>query len=927
LAQTDGDVAREETDRARVLFPDLGSTAGRLLNWLSDRLLRHWVMLAVTGASILALVLGSTALLWREALAARQEEEREVAALARHVAEVENDPLVRGDAGAAREALGTLAASQNVRTAALYGARGDLLMAVPLRGGEAAVPGRAPEPGARRIAGRLESVQSIGRPGRRVGVLYVRADTDMLAARLSRSAPWIASVLLVCVLLALAFGLTLDRRVWRPVLELAGTARAVSRGGDYRLRAPEARIEELRLLTADFNAMVARFEEQERELRATQARLEGLVRKRGDELRLETSERRRAEDHSYLLSQALETSQDLVSIADLDDRFTYVNRAFLDAYGYEEAEVLGRGVRLIDSPNNPAGLRERISEGTAAGGWHGELLNRRKGGREFPIALSTSLVRDEAGRVVGYLGVASDIGQRRAAEERVCLLRAALEAAVDSVVITDAAGRIEWVNPGFTRLTGYATDEVVGLLVTRLSGESQDEAYPEGFWATLREGKVWKGEIIRRRRDGTRYHEELTVTPVRDERGRVAHYVGIQRDISERRRLEAQVRQATKMEAVGRLAGGVAHDFNNLLGVIRGHGELAQAQLEPEAPGRDRIDEILAAAGRAATLTQQLLAFSRKQVMEPKVLDLNGVVSGVRSLLRPLVGEDIEVEVQLAEALGRVKADPNQIDQVLMNLAANARDAMPHGGRLTLGTRNVELDDAFCQDHPGARPGRHVALLVGDTGIGIDAATLAHVFEPFFTTKQMGKGTGLGLATVYGIVKQSDGYVWVDSELGRGTTVTVYLPRVEADVAAAPAPRKHTAAGRGETVLLVEDEDCLRPLAAELLGSCGYQVLTARSGSEALTQARTHDGEIALLLTDVVMPGMSGPQLASALRERHPSLRVLYMSGYLADTMAQHGILEEGMLLLNKPFSSVELTEKVREALADPVPSPAAPGA
>jgi two-component system cell cycle sensor histidine kinase/response regulator CckA len=407
---------------------------------------------------------------------------------------------------------------------------------------------------------------------------------------------------------------------------------------------------------------------------------------------------------------------------------------------------------------------------------------------------------------------------------------------------------------------------------------------------------------------------QLSVRAVRGRGGEVEYYETFVRDVTEQRRLEGQLLQAQKMEAVGRLAGGVAHDFNNLLTVILSYGDLLLEDLPRDAPQRDDVAEIRQAAVAASALTRQLLAFSRQQVLEPRVLDVNAVVAGTEKLLTRLIGEDVRLTISLATTVGLVKVDPGQLEQIIMNLAVNARDAMPQGGRLTIETGDVEMDETYVRGHPLAHAGHYVMLAVSDTGVGMDAETQARIFEPFFTTKEVGKGTGLGLATVYGIVKQSGGFIWVYSEPGHGTTFKVYLPRVDEPVspAAAAAP---PAAGGAETVLVVEDVAAVRTVAREMLERRGYTVLEAPDGESALRLAGKHRGEIHLLLTDVVMPGGSGRALADRLLALRPGMKVLYMSGYTDDAVVRHGILEAGIAYLQKPFAPDSLTRKVRAVL------------
>ncbi|MBI4458754.1 MAG: response regulator, partial [Acidobacteria bacterium] len=382
------------------------------------------------------------------------------------------------------------------------------------------------------------------------------------------------------------------------------------------------------------------------------------------------------------------------------------------------------------------------------------------------------------------------------------------------------------------------------------------------------------------------------------------------------RRTEEQLRQSQKLEAIGRLAGGIAHDFNNHLGIIIGFSEVIVDALGSDDPLRTKAEMIKEAGLRAASLTRQLLAFSRKQVLEPRVLDLNAVVTEVTNMLRPLIGEDVELVEVLSPELGQVKADPAQIDQIIMNLAVNARDAMPDGGRLTIETANVELDEDYSEGHAATRSGPYVMLAISDTGIGMDKEIQAHMFEPFFTTKGQDKGTGLGLATVYGIVKQSGGYIWVYSEVGRGTTFKIYLPKLDVAVPAAKIDKVLPSALTGsETILVAEDEEMLRELAREFLASSGYTVLEAGNGEQAIEISGRHQGPIHLLMTDAVMPRMGGRELAQSLRSRRPDIKVLYVSGYTDDAIFRNGLLAPGTAFLQKPFTRETLLFKLREVL------------
>jgi two-component system cell cycle sensor histidine kinase/response regulator CckA len=403
--------------------------------------------------------------------------------------------------------------------------------------------------------------------------------------------------------------------------------------------------------------------------------------------------------------------------------------------------------------------------------------------------------------------------------------------------------------------------------------------------------------------------------PVTDEEGKVYRIAGVAEDITERRQLEDQLRQAQKMEAIGQLAGGVAHDFNNLLTVITGHSQLAFAQLLAEDPLRYGLEQITKAAFRAASLTRQLLAFSRKQVLQPRVLSLNNIVSNIEGMLGRLIGEDIQLKTVLEPQLEPVKADPGQIEQVIFNLIGNARDAMPRGGIVSIETANILLDTEYCSTHQTVSPGWHVMLAVRDTGFGMDGNTLSHMFEPFFTTKEPGKGTGLGLATVYGIIKQSGGSISVDSEVGRGTTISVYLPRAEGPVEEVKSIDITSTASGSETILLVEDDEMVRELTADILKKKGYEVLEAREPYEALRISRQFDRPIHLMLTDVVMPQRSGPQLVEQIIPLHPDMKVLYMSGYAVHAIYRPGVFDPGVNFIEKPFGADALLQKIRQVL------------
>ncbi|HEX7520161.1 MAG TPA: PAS domain S-box protein, partial [Candidatus Deferrimicrobium sp.] len=582
---------------------------------------------------------------------------------------------------------------------------------------------------------------------------------------------------------------------------------------------------------------------------------------------------------SRILATLIEASPLAIVTFDPEGVVTMWNPAAERIFGWSENEALGMHLPFVPAEKQGEflALRRRALLGEVF--TEPELHRRRADGSPIIVSVSTSPLRRPDGTIYGIMSILMDVTERKAAEESRARLTMAVEQAGESIVVTDTRGTIQFVNPAFERITGYDRMEVIGRNPRILKSGRHDAAFYRNLWETLRRGEVWRGTFLDKRKDGTLYEEDAVISPVRDPSGQVVNYVAVKRDVTDVRRMEERLRQSQKMEAVGRLAGGIAHDFNNLLTAISGYSDLLLHRLPDYSTLRRDVEEIRKSGDRAATLTRQLLAFSRRQVLQPKVLDLNTVVTAMGQMLRRLIGEDIELSTDLSPSLSRVKADPGQIEQVIVNLAVNVRDAMPDGGRITVATADAELFPADAVAHPEVRPGSHVLLSVADTGHGMSDETQAHLFEPFFTTKERGKGTGLGLATVYGIVQQSGGHIRVNSATDRGSTFLIYLPRVEtpqdvlqgADRALPPHPSPGT-----ETVLLAEDEEVVRRLAREILSGNGYKVLEAGNGREALLLSKAHRGEIHLLLTDVVMPKMSGRELTDRIRLQRPDLRILY---------------------------------------------------
>ena len=529
-------------------------------------------------------------------------------------------------------------------------------------------------------------------------------------------------------------------------------------------------------------------------------------------------------------------------------------------------------------------------------------------------------VRDDAGAIVAGMSMSLDITEAKHGEQALRgsrdLLQKIIESSSDAIVAKDLEGRYVLINSSAARLLGRPAGEIVGRDDTALFPADQAS---RSRAADARVGARGESETAEEHVvvDGHRRTLLLTRSPLRDYDGRIIGVLGVARDVTEQRQLEERLSRAQRMESVARLAGGIAHDFNNLLTVVLGSAEILLDDLPRAYARRNDLEEIKTAATQAAQLTRQVLAYSRQQVLAPRLLDLNGLVGGMERALRPLVGARIELVLDLAAASSAVRVDSAQLEQAVMNLVLNARDAMPGGGRLEVVTRTVVVDEAFAREHAPMRPGRYTTLAVHDTGVGMDDETQSHLFEPFFTTKPGRHGAGLGLATTYGIVKQSGGYIWTESAPGAGATFTIYLPWHEPLVAAAvPASDSSvTARGAGETVLVVDDEPAVRVVTKRILQRSGYAVLEAAGGVEALDTLREHPGPVHLLLTDVIMPEMNGREVAQRVRGQRPGIRIVYMSGYSPEAIAHDGLLDEGAAFVRKPFESGLLLQTVRRAL------------
>ncbi len=635
------------------------------------------------------------------------------------------------------------------------------------------------------------------------------------------------------------------------------------------------------------------------------------------------TQRKHAENELLRLRKAVESSGEAIFLTDPDGIITWINPAFTDIYGYTAAEVVGHCTpRVLKggtlAPEAYRKFWERILRKEVV---TGEMVNKTRDGKLVSVESSVNPVLDESGAIIGFLAIQKDVSDRKVTEaalhESEELYRTLVETSPDAIFLAALDGTVRLCNQRAVAMAGCGSAaELIGLNAFNFVAEEEREGAREKAHSLLVSHEVNNKEHTLVRKDGSRFPAELSVSLYQDSHGQPKGMVGIMRDLTSRRRLEAQLLQAQKMEAIGKLAGGVAHDFNNLLTAIIGYSDLLLSDSAVTHSMRQDVQAIKKVGEKASGLVRQLLAFSRRQVMQPRVMNLNATIADMSKMLQRLVGENIELVTVLDPGLSYIKADPVQIEQVLLNLAVNSREAMPSGGKLTIETINLEIKDTISAAGSTFPPGDYVLLTVRDTGSGMDQETVTHAFEPFFSTKDSGRGSGLGLSTVYGIVNQSGGSISVESEAGKGTTFKICLPRVE------PRPEQHEPAQPpkksiqgNETILVAEDEEGVRRVVRSFLEGKGYRVLEARDGLEAMEIYEKHQGLVHLLVTDLVMPRMGGFELGQRLLKADPGLRVLYMSGYSDQAVASQGNLEPGTMFLQKPFSTDTLAQCVRQLL------------
>ena len=639
---------------------------------------------------------------------------------------------------------------------------------------------------------------------------------------------------------------------------------------------------------------------QEIELKTT---IEMALYKHGFEIQLKESEAR--------FRSLFENSQDVIYISDKAGNLLEMNPAGLTLFGYERQEIVdSQPDRLYADPRERKSFLARIKAKKSLKDYELRLKNK-KGELIYGLETANTII-DKDGKTSGIQGIIRDITEKKKREETLHLLQTAIHSSSEAVFITDREGNIVYTNPAFESLTGFSGLEALGKNPSFLKSEKYSEELNKQMWETVASGKSWSGEFINRRKEGSLFHQRSIISPVFDEQGVISHYVNIASDITKEKMLEEQLVQAAKMDSLGRLASGIAHDFNNYLTIINGYSEMLLYENENNK-NSDRLRVILQAGMNASKLVAKILGFSRRQAAMPTVIEINGTMQDLERMVRRLLGEGIELKLDLHADTGRVLIDSTQIEQVLINLVLNARDAMPSGGRLTLETVPMHIDAALAAKHPGLAPGEYASVNVRDSGSGMEPQVVARIFEPFFTTKPKGEGTGLGLASVFGIISQNRGAVWAESKLGRGSTFHILLPRITEKVAVKTAPVVEQRFD-GRTVLLVEDEESIRELMCEILGSLGMRVHAAADGTQALKIAAEIE-QIDLLFCDVVLPGHSGVEVAEKVGELHSGVAVIFTSGHSEGFLKRAGLELPKVHFIEKPSSRTAIVAKIGELL------------
>ena len=739
-------------------------------------------------------------------------------------------------------------------------------------------------------------------------------------------------ILLICTIIA---GILISRSITLPIVELRkGTEEIISGNLDYKVSIKSK--DEIGQLSRAFDLMNSRLTESQKKIQNRAGQLEDKIKDRTIELerQFEKSEKQRIATLS-ILSDLNKTTKDLKKETNTAKRYldlagvmfvalnaneevVLINKKGCETLGYNCDEIIGKNwfdnfIPEIIRNETKIVFRDLMDEKLELAEYY-ENSVLTKNGEEKIIAWHNVTLRDENGNVSGVLSSGEDITKRKKAEEENRNLIQMVEQSPAVVVLTDLSGNIEYVNPKFTNTTGYTFEEAKGQNPRVLKSEETSPEEYEQLWETITKGEVWRGEFHNKKKNGELYWEDATIGSVKNEHGDITHYLAIKEDITERKRIGNQLRRSQKMEAIGQFAGGIAHDFNNILQVIMGNVYFAEYDLPKTDERFKNIEEIRKAAEKAAALSRQLLAFSSSQILKPKDIDINILVGGLLEMIRRIIGENIELKFVDGQNPGNIHADPSQLEQIVMNLCINARDAMLEGGSLILETKNVVIDSEYCETYSWAKEGEYALLIVSDTGFGMDKEIVDKIFEPFFTTKEEGTGTGLGLATVFGIVKQHGGMINVYSEVGKGSVFKVYLPIVEKSINGNERHLESLVQGGTETILIAEDEEAIRKLATQILEGAGYKVIAAADGVEAVTLFEQNP-DIALVILDIVMPNMSGLEAFKHIEKINPDMRALFCSGYSSRSLRGDFNLPDDAGKMNKPYSRNSLLREVRNIL------------